>query len=154
MDGSSTAGAARERRRQREKLRGMSSSQVAVTTPARRTPADERMRALLRIRETGRRRTARNAENAFSVSVLVSALRCLLTYVVLPVVGPIVGLAGSVGPVVGLVVGTVSIVAIIASMRRFFRADHRWRWRYTAIGGSIIVFLLVSAVIDIAALVA
>lgn len=142
------------RRREREKLLTMSSSQVAVKTPPVRTEADERMRALLRIRETGRRGTARGAENAFSVSVLVSGLRCLLTYLVLPVIGPVIGLTGSVGPIVGLVVGTVSILAIVASMRRFFRTDHRWRWRYTAIGAAIILFLLVSSVIDIAALVA
>ena len=36
------------------------------------------------------------------------------------------------------------------SIRRFFASDHRWRWRYTAIGGAILVLLLVQAVIDIA----
>ena len=84
----------------------------------------------------------------------ISAARCLLTYIVLPVLGPIIGLArGGVGPVLGLTVGTVSMVAIVASIRRFFAADHRWRWRYTAIGGSILVLLVVQAVIDIADLV-
>jgi hypothetical protein len=111
------------------------------------------MRRILRIPDDGPRGSARSAENAFSTSVFISAVRCLLTYVVLPVVGPIVGLAGDVGPVVGLVVGAVSCVAIVASMRRFFRADHRWRWRYTVIGGTILVFLVVQAVIDIAGLI-
>ena len=96
------------------------------------------------------RGSARAAESAFSTSVLISAVRCLLTYVVFPIVGPIVGIAGGVGPVVGLVVGAVSSVAIVASMRRFFRADHRWRWRYAAVGGTILVFLFVQAVLDIA----
>ena len=83
----------------------------------------------------------------------ISAARCLLTYIVLPVLGPIVGFSGRVGPVLGLVVGTVSMVAIVASIRRFFAADHRWRWRYTAIGGSILVLLTVQAVLDISDLV-
>lgn len=126
---------------------------MTAKAPPRRSAADERMRGLLRIRDTRRRGTTRGAENAFSASVLVSALRCLLTYVVFPLLGPILGVSGSVGPVVGLVVGTVSVVAIVASMRRFFRADHRWRWRYTAIGATIIVFLLVQAIVDVAALV-
>ena len=42
------------------------------------------------------------------------------------------------------------MVAIVASIRRFFASDHRWRWRYTAIGGAILVLLAVQAVIDIA----
>jgi hypothetical protein len=121
-------------------------------SPAR-TPADLRMRRILRVPDDGARTSARSAENAFSTSVFISAVRCLLTYVLLPVVGPVVGIAGNVGPVLGLVVGTVSCVAIVASMRRFFRADHRWRWRYTVIGGTILVFLVVQAVIDIATLV-
>ncbi len=122
------------------------------TEPAR-SDADLRMRRLLRIPDDGHRGSARGAENAFSTSVLISAVRCLLTYIVLPIGGPIVGIAGGVGPAVGLIVGTVSSVAIVASMRRFFRADHRWRWRYTAIGGAILVFLVVQAVIDVAHLV-
>jgi len=130
----------------------MDAPPIARRTPSPRSPADLRMRRLLRIPDDGPRGSARAAENAFSTSVLISAVRCLLTYVVLPIGGPIVGLAGGVGPVVGLVVGAVSSVAIVASMRRFFRSDHRWRWRYTAIGGAILVFLVVQAVIDIAAL--
>jgi hypothetical protein len=118
--------------------------------PPARSTADLRMRRILRIADDGPRGTARSAENAFSTSIFISAVRCLLTYLVLPVVGPIVGIAGNVGPVVGLIVGAVSSVAIVASMRRFFRADHRWRWRYTVIGGTILAFLVVQAVIDIA----
>ncbi len=118
-------------------------------SPAR-TPADVRMRRFLRVPDDGARASARSAEKAFSTSVFISGVRCLLTYLILPVLGPIVGLAGSVGPVVGLAVGAVSMVAIVASMRRFFRADHRWRWRYAAIAGTILVFLVVQAVIDIA----
>lgn len=120
------------------------------TTPAPvRSPADQRMRRLLRIPDRSKACPA-GAQNAFSKSVFISAARCLLTYVVLPIMGPVVGLTGSVGPSLGLVVGAVSMVAIGASIRRFFAADHRWRWRYTLIGGSILVLLTAQAVIDIA----
>ncbi len=111
------------------------------------------MRRVLRLPEDGRRGSRSAAQQAFSRSVWISAARCLLTYIVLPVAGPIVGFSGRVGPVLGLVVGTVSMVAIVAAIRRFFAADHRWRWRYTAIGGSILVLLTVQAVIDISDLV-
>lgn len=107
------------------------------------------MRRILRIPDHRSRGSVRSAENAFSTSVLISAVRCLLTYVVLPIGGPILGLTGNVGPVLGLVVGAVSSVAIVASMRRFFRADHKWRWRYSAVGATILVFLLVQALVDV-----
>lgn len=108
------------------------------------------MRRLLLIPDDGKRGSLVGAQNAFTKSVFISAARCLFTYLFLPILGPVLGLSGSVGPSLGLVVGVVSIVAIVASMRRFFRADHRWRWRYTAIGGGILVLLAVQAVIDVA----
>jgi hypothetical protein len=108
------------------------------------------MRRVLRLPDSAPRASHADAQQAFSRSVWISAARCLLTYIVLPVLGPIVGFAGNVGPVLGLTVGAVSMVAIVASIRRFFAADHRWRWRYSALGGSILVLLVVQAVIDIA----
>ena len=112
--------------------------------------ADVFMRRLLRVQERGS--SAKGAENVFGASILVSTVRCMLTYVVLPLLKPVVDLSGGVGPVVGLLLGTISTVAIVASMRRFWAAHHRWRWGYTAVGGGIIVLLLVQAVGDIAAL--
>lgn len=113
-------------------------------------PADVFMCRLLRVR-TGRA-TRESAQKAFSTSILLSTVRCMLTYVVLPLLKPVVDLSGGVGPVLGLVVGTVSAVAIIASMRRFWAAAHRWRWGYTLVGGAILALLLVQAVGDVAAL--
>jgi hypothetical protein len=120
-----------------------------VPQPAR-SDADCAMRRVLRLPEQAPRASGAAAQQAFSRSVWISAARCLLTYIVLPILGPVVGFAGGVGPVLGLTVGTVSMVAIVASIRRFFASDHRWRWRYTAIGGSIFVLLVVQAIIDIA----
>ncbi len=114
-------------------------------------PADAFMRRLLRVR-TGEA-TRESAQKAFSTSILLSTVRCMLTYVVLPLLKPAVDLSGGVGPVLGLAIGAVSAVAIVISMRRFWAADHRWRWGYTAVGGAILLLLLVQAVGDVAALV-
>jgi hypothetical protein len=111
--------------------------------------ADCAMRRLLRLPADGQPASRAAAQQAFSRSVWISATRCLLTYVVLPILGPVVGFSGRVGPVLGLAVGGVSMVAIVASIRRFFAADHRWRWRYTAIGGSILGLLVAQSAIDI-----
>lgn len=121
------------------------------TTADRRDlrPADAFMRRLLRVPDRG---SATEAQNLFGASILLSTVRCLLTYVVLPLLKPIVDLSGGVGPVLGLLIGAVSAVAIVASMRRFWAADHRMRWWYTAIGGGILVLLVFQAVGDIVAL--
>jgi len=37
-------------------------------------------------------------------------------------------------------------------MRRFFAADHKYRWPYAAVGGGILVLLVVAAVSDVASL--
>lgn len=38
----------------------------------------------------------------------------------------------------------------VVSMRRFWAADHRWRWAYTAVGTSVIVPLLILMAGDVA----
>lgn len=122
-----------------------------VTTQETAGPgaAEAVVRRILRVPAGGD--PGRNAEKVFGRSIVLSSVRCLLTYVVLPLLKPVVDLSGGVGPVLGLLIGTVSAVAIIASMRRFWRAGHRFRWHYTALGGSILVLLLVLAVRDVAA---
>jgi hypothetical protein len=127
---------------------------VCGSDPARPAPADVVMRRLLRVPQTGPKGSEAAARNAFSASIWISTVRCLLTYILLPVLGPVLGLSGTVGPVLGLVVGTVSAVAVVISMRRFWTADHRWRWGYTAVGGGILVLLAVQALADVSSFVA
>lgn len=93
------------------------------------------------------------ARRAFSTSMLVSATRCLLTYIVLPFVAPILGIAKDVGPGVGLLIGSVAIASNILTIRRFHAARHRWRWGYTAIALSVMGLLVVLMVQDIVDLV-
>ena len=118
-----------------------------------RLSADERMRRLLRVQAPVGTDGVAVANNLFSTSIAVSAVRCLLIYIGLPLLKPTLDLTGGVGPSLGLLAGAVSVVAIVASMRRFWAADHRWRWRYTIAGGGIIVFVAVGAVVDIVSLV-
>jgi hypothetical protein len=92
---------------------------------------------------------AGSAERAFSVSILVSAVRCTLTYVIFPWVLPLLGIAGGVGPGIGLVIGTVAIVANVMSIRRFWVADHRWKIPITVLNGGIIVLLTILVAVDL-----
>jgi hypothetical protein len=93
------------------------------------------------------------AQRMFSTAMLVSGVRCFITYLLLPFVAPAVGLATSIGPGVGLVVGIVAISANVVTIQRFHAVRHRWRWAYTSIAVCVIGLLLVLLVRDVSALV-
>jgi hypothetical protein len=115
---------------------------------APRPAADVAVRRLLRIPD-GPPAPEDAAQRAFSTSILVSATRCLLTYIVLPFLAPVLGLAAGVGPALGIPIGVVAIGFNVLTIRRFWAADHRWRWAYTAIALTVIALLLVLMVEDI-----
>ena len=124
--------------------------QNVATVP--RPAADVAVRRLLRIPD-GQAASVGAAQRAFSTSVLVSAIRCTLTYLVLPFLAPALGLAAGVGPAIGIPVGVVAIACNVMTIRRFWAADHRRRWAYTALSLTVITLLVVLMVRDIAALV-
>lgn len=93
------------------------------------------------------------AQRSFSVSMLVSGIRCALAYVILPFVTPFLGIAPGVGPGLGIVIGAVAIGANLFSMRRFWVLRHPWRKPITALHIGVIVFLLVLVTLDVAQLV-
>ncbi len=121
--------------------------------PTTRTAADRVMRRILRLPVDAPPGSAAGARKAFQTSLIVATFRCLLMYIVFPFVLPAIGLAKGVGPAIGLVINIGAMVCIVMSMRRFWRADHPKRWWYGALGGTVLVFLVVLAVIDFTAVV-
>ena len=65
----------------------------------------------------------------FSFSIVLSALRCLLSYVVFPIATPALGIATGVGPA--------------------WINDHRWRWAMTVIYAAVMVLVSTLLVGDI-----
>lgn len=114
-----------------------------------RSEADRFMRRLLRLPVDGARISPDAARKAFQTSLMVATVRCLLMYIVLPFVLPIIGVASGVGPWIALPIGVLAIGAIIYSIRRFWRADHSKRWHYTVFGTVVVCFLCVLAVQDL-----
>jgi uncharacterized membrane protein SirB2 len=114
-----------------------------------RSDADRFMRRLLRLPVDGVRLSPDAARKAFQTSLMVATVRCLLMYIVLPFVLPIIGVASGVGPWIGLPISLLAIGAIVFSIRRFWRADHSKRWHYTVFGTAVICFLCVLVVQDI-----
>ena len=117
-----------------------------------RSSADMVVRRLLRIHERPTGLSASSAYSTFQRSMLISAIRCTLTYVVFPFVVPAVGFATGVGPIVGIVIGVVAMTCDVFTIRRFFAADHKYRWYFSAIALSIIVLLFVLLAEDMWAL--
>jgi len=107
------------------------------------------MRRLLYIPDDARRVRERDVQRIFSTSILLSALRCLLTYVLLPVLTPLLGAAAGVGPAVGLPLAVVALVFDVMGIRRFWLANHRLRWSVTGIYLAVMALVVTLMVIDI-----
>jgi hypothetical protein len=110
------------------------------------------MRRLLGLPPDGPRLSIIDAGGAASRSIAIAAVRCTITYVAIPLLRPVADLSGAFGPALGIVLSVVSAVAIVFAARRFFAADHPWRWKYAAIGGGIFVLVVVQGVIDLVSL--
>jgi hypothetical protein len=87
-------------------------------------------------------------ERVFSQSILISGIRCLLSYVVFPFIFPIIGIRSGVGSTVGLIIGTVAIAANVFSIRRFWKADHKYKVPVSILNLGIIVLLVILIVLD------
>ena len=88
----------------------------------------------------------------FSVSMVVSGVRCGLTYVILPFLAPLVGVGSGVGPGIGLPLGTVAIAANVLSIRRFWSGNRRWKVPMAVINVSVIALLFVLVAGDLSEL--
>jgi hypothetical protein len=119
----------------------------AVTTPASPSPPSTPAPAPAPAGDQN------EAARLFSLSIVISGTRCLLTYIVFPWVLPVLGIAGGVGPAVGVVVGVVAIAFNILSIRRWRGSTHAARVPLMTLNSLVIVFLLVLVAVDVSQLV-
>jgi hypothetical protein len=121
---------------------------VPVADPPR-SKADGAMRRLLRVPDDKAPIDDSETHRIFSASIFLSALRCLLSYIVLPVVLPAIGLARGVGPAIGIPIGILALTFDYLGVRRFWLADHRQRWAFTALYAAVGTMVLVLLIVDI-----
>jgi hypothetical protein len=124
----------------------VSSPTEAVTTPTTTRPASTAPTPATVDEQN-------EAARLFSLSIVISGTRCLLTYIVFPWVLPVLGIAGGVGPAVGVVVGMVAIAFNLLSIRRWRASSHAWRVPLMTLNSVVIVFLLVLVALDVSELV-
>jgi hypothetical protein len=125
---------------------------TGLAAPPTRSRADETMRRLLRVPDNQAPIDESETHRIFSASIFLSALRCLMSYIVLPVVLPAIGLARGVGPFIGVPIGVLALTFDYLGIRRFWLADHRQRWAFTAIYavvGTMVLALVVTDIVDL-----
>jgi hypothetical protein len=66
----------------------------------------------------------------FSTPLLISGVRCILGYIVLPFVLPLVGIATGAAFWIVLVLDTVATISIALTLRRLFGMQHPRRFQY------------------------
>jgi hypothetical protein len=69
--------------------------------------------------------------------------------VVFPILTPVLGVATGVGPAVGLPIAVLALVFDVIGIRRFWLADHRWRWGMTLLYAAVMALVTVLLVGDI-----
>ena len=107
------------------------------------------MRRTLRVPEERRPVPESDTHRIFGVSILLSATRCLLSYLVLPIVLPFLGLARGVGPWLGIPIGVLALYFDVLGIRRFWLADHHQRWLFSAIYAVVGTMVLTLLVVDV-----
>jgi hypothetical protein len=80
-----------------------------------------------------------SADRLMSIAVVVSAVRCTISYVLVPLVLPLIGILAGATRGVTLACDVVAVVAVVASLRRFWRAQHPQRWRYLLVAVGVLL---------------
>lgn len=132
---------------------------AAPLAPPRRSRMEPVVRRLLVVADPqpasapARRRADASAQRLFNVSMGLSGLRCVLSYIVLPIVTPALGAAARVGPAIGIPIAIVALVFDVMAVRRFWAADHPWRWSVSlvyVVVMSLVLALLVGDIVHLA----
>ena len=134
--------------------RGFCSNQGApisvVDNPQQtRPPADRFVRRLLRIGDTVDKTAVFGARRSTTTAIVVSGIRCTITYLLIPILAPFVSLLETLEAPVSIILSSFAIVMGIRGVRRFWIADHRSRWSYTAFIGVVVGMLLVAIALDL-----
>lgn len=112
--------------------------------------ADRFMRRLLRVEKVERSvKAERDAHRGFRIALVVTGIRCLISYLIIPIGVPILGLSGLVAAPIGLALCVVAVVNGVLSLRRFWKADHRSKWIYTWFIAFVFAVLAVAMTSDI-----
>jgi hypothetical protein len=92
---------------------------------------------------------SRQAENALTVSLMFSGVRCLLQYALLPFLLPIIGVAADATIPILLGINVIAMVSIFFSLRRFWAIGYDRRWQYLVVAVAALTLLVAFTAYDI-----
>jgi MFS-type transporter involved in bile tolerance (Atg22 family) len=94
------------------------------------------------------------ARRSTTTAIVVSGIRCTITYLLIPILAPFLGLLNTLGAPIGIALSSFAIVMGISGVRRFWIADHRARWSYTTLIGAVLILLSAAIVSDVSKILA
>ncbi|MGO1379434.1 hypothetical protein ACT3TD_05425 [Corynebacterium sp. AOP36-E1-14] len=117
--------------------------------------ADRFMLRLLRVKEIDRidMEALAGAHRAFRWAIVFSAVRCTITYLLVPILVPVISAAGMVATPLSITLCVLAMVNGTVSMRRFWKTDHKGKWVYTWFMAVMFVILIGTVVYEVIGLV-
>lgn len=119
---------------------GTTGDNAPTLTPT--APATETEQAPVKQTET-------SGHKPLQASLVISAVRCTVVYVVLPFIFPIVGATRVMSTSISFLACAIAIISAAISIRRFWRSQHRLRWVYTIAAIVVIAFSVGSLILDL-----
>ncbi len=89
------------------------------------------------------------AERTFNLSLAISGVRCVIQYMILPFVLPLVGVAVEWAVPISLAINLIAIAAIFFSLRRFWQTNYKGKWQYLIIALFALIFIGVFTYTDL-----
>lgn len=120
---------------------------ASTATPSQARPrslADRLARRVLRIEDAAPR-----ALVPLGGSLVLSAVRCVITYAVIPAAAPLVSRLDAIATPLAVLLSVAAIALAVRSLRRVWLADWSHRWGYTAFIAVVVVALLGTIAYDL-----
>ena len=117
--------------------------------------ADRFMLRLLRIKQVDPIdiEGVKKAHRAFRWAIVFSAIRCTITYLVIPILIPIISVAGAVATPVSIGLCVAAGINGVIGVRRFWKTDHVGKWKYTWFMAFVFLILIGTLVFEVTRLV-
>jgi hypothetical protein len=110
------------------------------------------MRRLLRVGDVVDKNAILGARRSTTAAIVISGIRCIITYLLIPILAPVVGISDAASAPVTIALSVLALVMGISGVRRFWIADHRARWAYTVFIAVIVALLVVGIALDLASM--
>ena len=93
-----------------------------------------------------------DARRAFNFSLIFTGVRCILQYIVLPFILPVIGIAADTALPILLVINVLAIISMFYSVRRFWQINYEYKWQYLLFALFILVLLVAFIALDLSRL--